>query len=97
MAAGSTLDLSVAADPGDAEAWSCTTLCLHRKLEDPMPDWPNERIKSFAGIYHKIGRVNPRCTGYIWWSNQSSVHFLSGRVHDESVLMDSEVKWKDLP
>ena len=38
----------------------------------------------------------PLCTGYIWFSNTYSVHFLSERVHDEQVLMDSEVKWDEL-
>ena len=25
--------------------WDCDTMCLHRHLQDPMPDWPNERIR----------------------------------------------------
>ena len=87
-------------------------LCLHRSLTDPMPDYPNEHIKAWAGIYHGVGKLNgstiwksmefgqyafaPLCTGYIWFSNTYSVHFLSERVHDEQVLMDSEVKWDEL-
>ena len=107
-----TVNLGVVADPGSTDVWDSQTICLHRSLADPMPDYPNEHIKAWAGIYHGVGKLNgstiwksmefgqyafaPLCTGYIWFSNTYSVHFLSERVHDEQVLMDSEVKWDEL-
>ena len=107
-----TVNLGVVADPGSTDVWDSQTICLHRSLTDPMPDYPNEHIKAWAGIYHGVGKLNgstiwksmefgqyafaPLCTGYIWFSNTYSVHFLSERVHDEQVLMDSEVKWDEL-
>ena len=39
---------------------------------------------------------SPRCAAYIWWSSAYNVHFLSDRVHDESVLLDREIDWDAL-
>ena len=53
-----TVNLGVVADPGSTDVWESQTICLHRSLTDPMPDYPNEHIKAWAGIYPGVGKLN---------------------------------------